>query len=309
MIRDLFKYIFLFFLIFFFYSLKAANNKIIVKVDNQIISSYELKNKINTELILRNLDIDQENINKIKNFALQSLINLRVKEKEILKYKSIEIEKVDISNQLKLIASDNINELKKNFSENNLSYEIFVQELKINTAWRQLIFQIFKDKVVINENEIDKQIKNIKNDSINVREFDLSEIEISYKSQTDKKSKIEDITKKIKELGFEKSVQIFSESETAKNNGNIGYVNEESLSADIYEVLKNLGEGDVSDPIIRIDKIIFLKINKIKSSKNNEIDIDKLKKSLINKKKNDLLKLYSASYLSKLKTNSYIEFQ
>lgn len=309
MIRDLFKYIFLFFLIFFFYSLKAANNKIIVKVDNQIISSYELKNKINTELILRNLDIDQENINKIKNFALQSLINLRVKEKEILKYKSIEIEKIDISNQLKLIASDNINELKKNFSGNNLSYEIFVQELKINTAWRQLIFQIFKDKVIINENEIDKQIKNIKNDSINVREFDLSEIEISYKSQTDKKSKIEDITKKIKELGFEKSVQIFSESETAKNNGNIGFVNEESLSADIYKVLKNLGEGDVSDPIIRIDKIIFLKINKIKSSKNNEIDIDKLKKSLINEKKNDLLKLYSASYLSKLKTNSYIEFQ
>lgn len=309
MIKDLFKYIFLFFLIFFFYSSKAANNKIILKVDNQIISSYELKNKINTELILRNLDINQENINKMKNFALQSLINLRVKEKEISKYKSIELEKTDISNQLKLIASGNINELKKKFSDNSLSYEIFVKELKINTAWRQIIFQIFQDKVTINENEVVEQINNLKNNSINVKEFDLSEIEISYKGQSDKENKIKEITKQIKETGFEKSVQIFSESETAKNNGSIGYVNEKSLSAEIYEELKNLGEGDVSGPIIMIDKIIFLKINKIRSSKNNEVDIVKLKKSLINKKKNDLFKLYSASYLSKLKNNSYIEFQ
>ena len=309
MIKDFSKYIFLFFLIFFFYSSKAANNKIIVKVDNQIISSYELKNKINTELIFRNLDINQENINKMKNFALQSLINLRVKEKEILKYKSIELEKIDVSNQLRLIASGDISELKKKFSDNSLSYDIFIQELKINTAWSQLIFQIFKEKVNINENEVDEQIKNLKNDNINVKEFDLSEIEISYNSKTDKENKIKDITKNIKESGFEKSVQIFSESESAKNNGSLGYINEKSLSADIYEELKNLAEGDVSAPIIRVDKIIFLKINKIKSSKNNEVDIVQLKKSLINKKKNDLLKLYSASYLSKLKANSYIEFQ
>ena len=37
-----------------------TENKIIVKINDKIISSYEIKNKINTELILRNLEINQE---------------------------------------------------------------------------------------------------------------------------------------------------------------------------------------------------------------------------------------------------------
>ena len=52
--------------------LSSANNveseiksKIIATVDNQIITSYELKNKIITNIILNNEQINQENIDKL----------------------------------------------------------------------------------------------------------------------------------------------------------------------------------------------------------------------------------------------------
>ena len=38
-----------------------------------------LKNKINTELVLRNLTLNQNNINRMKGLAVSELINLRVK--------------------------------------------------------------------------------------------------------------------------------------------------------------------------------------------------------------------------------------
>ena len=55
-----------FYFIISFSSTQANNNKIIIKVDDQIITSFELKNKIKTVLLLTNLDLNQENIDKIK---------------------------------------------------------------------------------------------------------------------------------------------------------------------------------------------------------------------------------------------------
>ena len=76
MIKNQIKYFLVLLFIFFFKSTLAfSENKIVVKVDDKIISSYEVKNKINTELILRNLEINQTNINKIKSYAIKELIN------------------------------------------------------------------------------------------------------------------------------------------------------------------------------------------------------------------------------------------
>ena len=52
----------------------GLENKIIVKINNDIISSYELKNKILTTLILANEEVNQENINKSKPLVLKNLI-------------------------------------------------------------------------------------------------------------------------------------------------------------------------------------------------------------------------------------------
>ena len=178
-----------FFVIFFFSEVNATKeNKIIVKVSDKIVSSYEIENKINTELILRNLEINQENINNFKNLALQELIKLRLKEIEILKYRSIGFENTNINRQLNSIASGNVENFKLKFNANNLDYNIFVRELKIQTAWQQLIFQLYKDKVKIDENEIVKLANKFKNQQ-KIREFDLSELVISFKNKNEIKKK------------------------------------------------------------------------------------------------------------------------
>lgn len=297
-------------LIFFFGSLAVANdNKIIIKVNDRIVSSYDVKNKINTELMLRNLPINQSNINKMKKLAVQELINMRIKESEISRYNSININEIDISKQLASISSKNIDEFKKKFLINNLSYEIFIEELKIQSGWQKLIYSLFKNKVKINENEILDEVKKIKKKISKVKEYDLSEIELSFDSQKEKDEKIIIVKNKINEIGFENAVLNYSESDSAINNGRIGLINEQSLSTEILNHLKRLKEGDVSDPIVKIDSVIFLKINKIKVSNNDNISVEKLKKDIINQRKNDLFNLYSKSHLSKIKNNSYIEFK
>ena len=303
------KVLIIFFVFFFEIVQSSEENKIIVKVNQKIITSYEIKNKINTEIILRNLDMSQSNIDKMKNFALRSLIDFRIKEKEIEKYDMNKFEEIDITQRLKSLSSGNLNLFKKRFSDYNLNYDIFIKELKIQAAWQKLIFMIYKDAVKINEDELSSEINYLKNQRSNIKEYNLSEIEISFDNNAEKDDKIKKITKSINEVGFVNTVSLFSESISAINNGELGFINEGSLSKVIYENLKNKNEGEISEPIVKLNKITFLKINKIKITSNNNLDIEKLKENVINSKKNNLLNLYSKSHLSKLKNNSYIEFK
>ena len=303
------KVLIIIFVFFFEIVQSSEENKIIVKVNQKIITSYEIKNKINTEIILRNLDMSQSNINKMKNFAVRNLIDLRIKEKEIEKYDMNKFEEIDISQRLKSLSSGNINMFKERFSEYNLNYEIFIKELKIQAAWQKLIFMIYKDAVKINEDELSSEINYLKNQRSNIKEYNLSEIEISFENNAEKDEKIKKITNSINEVGFLNTVSLFSESISAINNGELGFINEESLSKVIYENLKNKNEGEISEPIVKLNKITFLKINEIKITSNNNLNIEKLKENVINSKKNNLLNLYSKSHLSKLKNNSYIEFK
>lgn len=300
-----FKYI----LIFFFLTENLySENKIVIKVNNSLISSYEIRNKIDTEIILRNLEINQENINKFKNFSVQELINFRIKEIEILKYNFVQLDKIDVSKQIQNISNGDLEGLKNKFKEKNLDYNIFVKELKIQAAWQQLIFQLFNKKIKLDENEISKLVENLKNEK-NVKEFNLSEITLSFLNKDEKDDKIKMIKKKLEEVSFEEAVKLFSESDTAINDGKLGYVNEKSLSKEIFENLKNLKEGDVSDPLIDGNSIVFLKVNDIKYSKSDSQNIADLKKKVIIKRKNDLFNLYSKSHLSKIKNSTYIKFQ
>lgn len=297
-----------FFLSLFFSNILANENKIIVKIDNQIITSYELKNKILTNIILLNEELNQNNINKNKKLALDSLINSRIKRKEFEKY-NIDINKTNILSQLLAVSANNINALKKKFEVNNLSYEMFEEDIKIEVTWKQFIFQMYNNKVKINEKEIDKQIDKIKKNRLDIEEFRISEILISFNDETDKKNKISFINKKINENGFDDTALRYSESSSAYEKGDLGWLNAASLSDQISKIISSLNVGDISPPIENMNDVLFLKLIDKRSSKSQNINYDTLRENLINKKKNELFNLYSGSYLSKLRNNSLIEYK
>ena len=68
---------FIFFFIYLFstnYSLASLKSSIVVKVDNKIITNFEIKNKILSTLIIAGNEINQKNIDSLKEQALENLI-------------------------------------------------------------------------------------------------------------------------------------------------------------------------------------------------------------------------------------------
>lgn len=289
-------------------SFSAIKNKIVVKVDNQIITNYEIKNKILSSLILGNKEINQKNINLLKKQMLENLIQLKLKKIELSKY-NIKKDYVKTQNYIQSIYSNDINTIKKKFRENDLSYELFEEEIETEFRWRKLIYLIYSNRIQIDEKKINDNLEKILKTEFAIEEFNLSEIEIIINDFKNENKKISDIEEMLKKENFESIARKFSVSSSAKDDGNLGWINAKALSDDIYREIKKLKKGGVTKPIKKQNSVLFLKLVDFKLSKVSDLDKSKLRSRLVNQKKNELFDLYSISHLSKLKNNSLIEYR
>ncbi len=307
MIRNLIVIISIF-LISFEFSFANIKNNIVLKVENEIVTNYEIKNKILSSLILSNQLINQENINKTKGQALESLIQFKLKKIELSKYE-IKSDQSNINNYLKSISQNDINGLKKKFQINNLDFQLFLEEIDTQFKWQKYIYQRYSNKINIDEKILNEELKDLINNKLRIEEFKLSEIEILINNDSNDSKKVSEMSSLIKDEGFEAAAIKYSISESSNRKGDIGWVNSKSMSKQIYNVMKNLKVGEVSKPIKRQNSVLFLQLREKKNLKPDNLDIEKLKKDLINQKKNELFNLYSRSHLSKLKNSSLIEYK
>tara|TARA_Y100000591_G_scaffold76718_2_gene64023 strand:+ start:857 stop:1780 length:924 start_codon:yes stop_codon:yes gene_type:complete len=305
------KHNYYFFLVFFIFQIQylfAFENKIIVTVEKEFISSYELKNKIRTLLVLSGQEINQENINNIKKISLNQLIDLKLKKKELKKY-NFQEDKKSLSEQLNRISKNNIYDFKKKFTNNDLNYELFLEELETEIDWQKLIYILYNKRIKIGEEEIEQDMKKILSDKQGIEKFRLSEIEILIVDKNQMENDINLVNNEIRINGFESAVRKFSISQSSTNNGDIGWINKNALSKNILKKISTLKIGEVSPAIKKANSVVFLKMVDKKKSQIKFSNLEKIKSDLITRKKNEILQLYSNSHFSKIKNNSLIEYK
>ena len=281
---------------------------IVVFVGNEIITNFEIKNKILTSLMLAKVELNQKNIDSYKKQALNSLIDLKLKKKELSKY-NFRAEDSEVNKYINSISSNNVIEFKNNFSNNDLSFSLFVEEIKIELKWRKLIYEIFKERVRSTEKSVEKELDEIIKKQSQIVEYKVSEIEIELQKDEKEIDQIEKIKKFINQIGFENTALKYSSSSSAEQKGDLGWVKENALSKPVYEIIKGLEIGEVSKPMKKLNKITFLKLVDKKKVSIDSKNKEKIKNDLIAAKENDLFILYSSSYLSRLKNNTLIEYK
>ena len=305
--------IFTIFLFFPLHFLQASiENKIVANVGNEIVSSYELKNKIKTIVFLSKQELNQKNINLAKEKAIRSLIDTKIKKQELNKYK-IKMEDEPNSNMfIKNVSSQlgtDINGLRKIFSDNNLDFEIYSKELMIEFSWQKLIFSLYKNKINLNEEELEKELSKIVRDNKNIKEYQLAEIELPFLNSPKDQENINEIYDQIKEIGFKNTAIKFSSSTSAFDGGNLGWISSKSLSANIFNIVEKMKIGNISKPIQQTNTFLILKLMDERMININKLNIEEMRKKIINTKRNEFLNLFSNSHLSKLKSNTLIKIR
>tara|TARA_B100000767_G_scaffold6374_1_gene6223 strand:- start:70 stop:1011 length:942 start_codon:yes stop_codon:yes gene_type:complete len=291
----------------------SFENTIIYKVDNEIITSYDIKKEVKY-LISLNTNLKSLKKNEILRLAHQSIIKEKIKLIELKKYYSLEDKSNDkltsqvTSDLYKSLGFKSEKDFISYLSIQNIQIDWVKNKLKIESLWNNLIYRKHKNQIVVDEDKIKRQvlreIKSIKKQ----KKIFLSEILIKLTTESDQLKLIEEVERKIQEIGFDNAANTYSISNTANKGGKIGWVNESSLSSIIVKEIKNLKKGENTTPIKLASGFLILKVNDIEMSE-VKVDQNKIVDSRINNELNKQLDQFSTLYYNKVKSKIKINEQ
>jgi len=299
MLKKFLKYWILIFLFSCSNSL-SFENKIILKIENQIITSLDVNNEYKY-LIALNPSLKDSKKKDVIKFSERSIINEKIKKIEIDKnFDNPKIPESILENILKNVYSKigltSLDEFKRYLTINNINYEDIKNKLIIEALWNELIIIKFSSKIKINENDLRKRI----NSNKIIKSFLLSEIFFEITDSSNLDDKFKEIKNVINDKGFEFAALKYSISSTSNLGGKLDWINENSLNKNIITPLNNLRINEFTKPITLPGGFLILKINDIQTTK-VEIDTNKELIKLKNYEKNNQLNQYSKIYFNKIK--------
>ena len=297
----------LIFLVFFYITITNAlslENKILIKVDNEIITTVDVLNE-SKYIKAMNKSLEDINENDLWKISINSITNEKIRMVEILNH----IDEIKVKDEnlkfvmesiYKKLGFEELEEFKNYLKLKNVEYEFLKKKVEIESLWNELVYAKYFDKVFIDKENLLKKIKNENKETI--KSYLLSEIVFDITDDTSLDQKFKLIENEIKKSGFESAAFSFSISNSSKSGGNIGWVNEDTINQKLKNEIKKIELGQYTKPIVIPGGVLILKLEDIKEIK-NEIDIDSKLNELIRYSTNEQLNQFSNIYFNKVKKN------
>tara|TARA_B100000963_G_scaffold79592_1_gene67743 strand:- start:2140 stop:3069 length:930 start_codon:yes stop_codon:yes gene_type:complete len=286
-------------------SVKSDENKILFKINNDIITTVDLINEIKY-LKIFNKELNNVEQEKLYEISKKSIIREKLKKIELSKYfEKLEIERKYLENIISNFYQNNNFENLESFEnfllEKNLSIKFVEKKITIESIWNQFIFQKYKNDVKIKKDEIKADV--IKNNIQN--EYLLSEIIFNLKTNESVEEKFKIIKSDIDNKNFETAALLHSISGSADKGGKVGWIKENSLNPKIKSSISKIKKYFYTDPIVVPGGFVILYINdkrtiNITDNIENEVEL------IVKAKTREQLNQFSNIYLNKIKKNIVI---
>ena len=279
---------------------KSSENKILFKVNNEIITSLDILNELR---YLQIINKEFENIKKDEAFQISknSLIREKIKEIEIkkilreIKFKDKILDNI-ILKYFKEHKITSISEFENFFLSKNIDPNLIRKKITIEILWNELVYKKYQKNIKINKQLIMDDLK--KNDK--QLEFLISEILFNINENENLKDKLDLINNSIQKSNFSQAALVYSISETSNKGGKLGWIKESILSKNILNELKKLKIGEHTNPILVPGGFLILKLIDLREISKN-FDLNKEIKKIVNEKTNQQLNRFSNIYFNKIK--------
>ena len=283
----------------------SLENKILFKVDNEIITSVDILKEIQY-LKSINEEFKKASNEQALEISKKSLIKEKIKKIELLKF--IDEIKLDKDMSEKIIVNyfgrlgiDSRKDFEIYFSNRNLDPGFVENKIIIEILWNQLIYAKFNNSVKIDEESIKKKIINKKKQE----EFFISEILFNLDNGEKLENKYKIIKKIIDEKSFGQAAILYSSADTSNNGGEIGWVKDTAISKNIMNELNKLKIGQITRPLVIPGGFLIIKIVD-KREVEREINLEEEFKIVKQRAINEQLNQFSNLYFNKIKNNFQI---
>lgn len=254
-------------------------NRVVAVVNNDVITLYELNNRIREmtgqapeELVQKNEPMYRDAEKKI----LELLIDEKIAQAKIKELR-IQVSDRQVDNFLDKLKRDNQwtqEDLVAGLEKEGLSYEKYRERVRKDIERAQLIEYEVRSKIIIRDEAVQKYYEDHKGTFGVAEKVQLAGIFLMRKNMKSDEEmrelyrKAQEITAKLKEgADFSQMAATYSEGPGAKQGGDLGQFTVDHLEAGLKNLVEALPEGGVSDPLIRPNGIQIIKVVKKQTGK------------------------------------------
>ena len=246
--------------------LAQETQSISVIVNDEVISRYDVNQRIRLILVTSGIPPTEENLKRIETQSVKALINERIQLQEASKLEVPESQE-EIQLMLDRIARGNQTTSEgiiENITSQGVKVDTLISQIKSELLWNKIVRGRFGSYINISDDEInivyDRTIE-----SINKIQYDISEIFIGFEDEREEKESKELADKLVEQLkndiAFEPVAQQFSQAPSSGQGGRIGWVSEGQLDQEIITGIENLLSSSISKPIKTVNGYYIIKVN------------------------------------------------
>ncbi len=299
------------FVFFIYYAEIASAMKatLFATVGDKAITQLDIINEVKTILILSGQSFTEDRREELQSAAIKSIIKRNIKMIEIEKYDNLKFSNDDLNIELNNLAVNvnmDLDTLRNTFITNDLDFSVVREQVKTEVLWNSLIFEIYKDRLFVNQEEINEQLKSFQQKE-DIDEYLISEIILESVPIDQVDNEIQKIKEKIAVDGFEKVAINFSISETSLKGGNLGWINENLITDNFKSKIINTPVGEISEPVVLPEGIVIFKVRDKRKTKKNK-NLVEVKNQLISAEKSKILNMYSLSHYDNLRRTITINY-
>ena len=140
-------------------------NKVIISVGDEIITNYDLDREIKYLNVITVGQIAELDNQESKKIAIDSLIKDKIKITALSSHPNIIIKEELINNQIvrsfQNIGFRSIDDFKTYLNYTEYELDEFKKKILLELKWNQLVYQFYKNQIIIDKEKIDKKLKTL----------------------------------------------------------------------------------------------------------------------------------------------------
>ena len=119
--------------------------KIIRLVNDQVITNFDLEQRIRMAVLLNNVEVNNENLDIIANEILSMMVDEKLQSEKILEYNIIvnNEDTIDYIERLYSVNNINMDDISKILKENNIDINILTEFVRVNLGWNRLAGRLY----------------------------------------------------------------------------------------------------------------------------------------------------------------------
>lgn len=229
-------------------------NSIAAIVNNDIITTSDLKNRIRLVAFSSGMPGTQEVMQNLLPRVLRTLINEQLQLQES-RSKGLNVTDTEINLAIVRLAEDNKvpnGDMAALLSSNSIPFSALRAQVKANLAWKKVVLRTLRPRVNIGKEEVEAVVERLRaNNGRN--EYLISEIFLPVEKQQDEgevRTLAYQLVEQLKTgTRFGALARQFSQGLGASTGGDLGWIQEGQLSSEIDAILPTMEKSTIIDPV------------------------------------------------------------